>query len=281
MAGPLRNPRRRAGGGIKKAFSMLLARQAGSKPAWHTGPGLSVVANLAVFALVVGGSTWSGSQSIDPHHWGLMLSNARDLLAGRAPYREIFIQYGILTTTVHALSLRLLGENLLALIVVSSAFYAAGLIVLARGAHRLAGDARTGVFVLLTCYAFHPVAIYPWSNYIAFPFLCYGVVRLADPRAGDAQQLACGLSLGLAVLAREGLAIPAGMVVACAIAAPFLSRRREGTDPVRTAAFLLGGLLCPLALFGAYLGASGLYPYWYKLSVLLPGIYIEESFPQL
>ena len=38
----------------------------------------------------------------DGHHHGLMLSNALELLSGKVPFKEIFIQYGILTTLLHA-----------------------------------------------------------------------------------------------------------------------------------------------------------------------------------
>ena len=34
----------------------------------------------------------------DGHHIGLIYSNSIDLLNGKLPYKEIFIQYGILTT---------------------------------------------------------------------------------------------------------------------------------------------------------------------------------------
>ena len=35
---------------------------------------------------------------VDGHHIGLMYSNSIDLINGKLPYKEIFIQYGILTT---------------------------------------------------------------------------------------------------------------------------------------------------------------------------------------
>ena len=47
-------------------------------------------------------SIWQGAYNIDPHHWGLMLSNAKDLYEGQTPYQDIFIQYGILTTILQA-----------------------------------------------------------------------------------------------------------------------------------------------------------------------------------
>ena len=49
----------------------------------------------------------------DGHHHGLMLSNALELLSGKVPFKEIFIQYGILTTLLHAAVIFFFGEKLL------------------------------------------------------------------------------------------------------------------------------------------------------------------------
>ena len=43
----------------------------------------------------------------DGHHIGLQYSNALDLLNGKKPYKEIFIQYGILTTFIHSFILKI------------------------------------------------------------------------------------------------------------------------------------------------------------------------------
>ena len=52
--------------------------------------------------LVVSGSLWQAQYTYDPHHWGLMFGNAKDVYEGKLPYKEVFIQYGILTTLIHS-----------------------------------------------------------------------------------------------------------------------------------------------------------------------------------
>ena len=42
----------------------------------------------------------------DGHHIGLIYSNSLDFINGKKPYKEIFIQYGILTTIINSLILR-------------------------------------------------------------------------------------------------------------------------------------------------------------------------------
>ena len=57
---------------------------------------------LFISCLIITGSIWQGAYNNDPIHWGLMLSNAKDLYEGQLPYKDIFIQYGILTTLIHS-----------------------------------------------------------------------------------------------------------------------------------------------------------------------------------
>ncbi len=79
-------------------------------------------------AMVVVFSIWQGAYNVDPHHWGLMLSNAKDLHDGLYPYKDIFIQYGVLTTVLQALAYGA-GQNMLSLIVITALLYAIGLLL--------------------------------------------------------------------------------------------------------------------------------------------------------
>ena len=54
---------------------------------------------IAIFSFFI--SIWQAQYIYDGHHWGLMASNAKDLLDGKTPYKDIFIQYGLFTTIVH------------------------------------------------------------------------------------------------------------------------------------------------------------------------------------
>ena len=49
----------------------------------------------------------------DGHHHGLIFSNAIDLLEGKEPYKEIWIQYGFLSTYIHSIVITLFGKKLL------------------------------------------------------------------------------------------------------------------------------------------------------------------------
>lgn len=74
-------------------------------------------------------STFQSIYAVDPHHWGLMLSNAKDLYQGKLPYKEIYIQYGFLTTFIQAFAYGI-GKNLLSIMIVTAVFYATGIVLL-------------------------------------------------------------------------------------------------------------------------------------------------------
>ena len=63
------------------------------------------------------------SYHYDGHHIGLVYSNALDLINGKHPYKEIFIQYGFLTTLVHASILILFDNKVIFLSIFTVIFY--------------------------------------------------------------------------------------------------------------------------------------------------------------
>ena len=51
------------------------------------------------------GGIWQGQFINDGYHWGFIFSNAIELLNGKKPFDEIFIQYGLGTTLIHSIIL--------------------------------------------------------------------------------------------------------------------------------------------------------------------------------
>lgn len=229
--------------------------------------------------LIVAYSVWQGMYNLDPHHWGLMLSNAKDLADGKTPYRDVFIQYGLLTTLIHGAAYVLLGEHLRALICVTALFYAVGLIGVYCIALQVTADKKLSLFSFVSACLLHPVAIYPWSNYIAFPFLVYGTWFLLVSRARCLSFFVAGILFALAVLSREGV-FPAVMAFSLVASVVNLMVLRGQKQPwVLSLLLLWGGLLLPLALFFVYLHQEHLFEYWYKTAVLLPRMYMTVLMP--
>ena len=80
--------------------------------------------SLLIFPIIsfVGGM-WQGQYTNDAYHWGFIFSNALDILDGKLPYKEIFIQYGLVSTLIHSLILTIFNKNIFSLIAVTCLFY--------------------------------------------------------------------------------------------------------------------------------------------------------------
>lgn len=235
---------------------------------------------LAVAASVVFCSIWQGHYVVDHLHWGLMLGNAKDLSSGLLPYKDIYILYGFLTTLVHAFAYSWLGENLTALIGITAFAYAIGLCLIYSLGLQITRDRYLALYSVLTCFLFHPITIYPWSNYIAFPLLLFGLIL--NLRAVDSRTyFISGLFFGLAVLAREGLAPAVASYLILGGAVDYIAKRGALRSQCSQTGANLLGMVTPLAIMLSYFELVGALPYWHDISWHLPKLYAREYFPHM
>jgi len=235
---------------------------------------------FGAFCLVVAFSIIQSLFTLDPHHWGLMLGNAKDLSDGLTPYKDIFIQYGIVTTVVQAAAFSV-GKNLVSIIVVTSILYAcglAGLYFLAKGVLK---SQSLAIYVFITLVLFHPLAIYPWANYIAFPFLVCGLYLLILRSHSRIALLLSGICFGIAVLSREGLAVPCFLLLVFSFGIDMWKGGASFRDEFFGFISSLFGFCILIGIFFAYLYVSDLFPYWHKLSLELPSMYANEIFTHM
>jgi hypothetical protein len=78
--------------------------------------------NLTILSFVIVGTYLQSQYVVEPHHWGLMLSNAKDLINGLKPYKEIYIQYGILTTVIQGYAFWV-NNSLMSIIIITAITY--------------------------------------------------------------------------------------------------------------------------------------------------------------
>lgn len=224
---------------------------------------------------------WQGSYNLDPHHWGLMLSNAKDLYEGKLPYKEIFIQYGFLTTIIQSIAFSLFG-TLEAIISITSLAYIIGIVLIYFITFELTKNLKLSVYSLISCFLVHPIVIYPWANYIAFPFIALGIFLCIKNSKNAIYLFFSGLSFGMAFLSREGL-LPTILFIF--ISSALIEAMNSDVNKISTFGFNFGsmffGFLLPILIFLIYLSHYDLLFYWYKLSWQLPKIYIFEMFPDV
>ena len=233
---------------------------------------------LFISCLVITGSIWQGAYNNDPLHWGLMLSNAKDLYEGQLPYKDIFIQYGILTTLVHSFAYFIGGKTLNTIIIITAIFYAIGISLLYKLTLSIAKEKFIAVFVVIISFLIHPIAIYPWPNYIAFPLLILGLLLLSNSYQKPRYLFYSGFSFGLAILARENLALP----IILTLFLCFLLELKESTiflfEKLKEKLNIFLGILFPIIIFLIYLFSNELFFYWTKLAIDVPNIYLTEAF---
>jgi hypothetical protein len=213
---------------------------------------------------------WQSQYILDPHHWGLMLGNARDITLGLLPYKDIYIQYGILTTIIHAVGYYIY-PNLLMLMLFTALCYSVAIGILFAISRLLLKSYWSSIFFIVIIFLYHPLAIYPWSNYIAYPFLLAGIFLLIKDQ-NYRSLLLSGLFFSLAVLSREGL-LPA---IALIVFYNFYLNLFKLGDKVLSIKYLgiqiLGFSIFPIIFF-CYLYLNDLIYFWSLLSIQLPKIY--------
>lgn len=208
----------------------------------------------------------------DAHHWGLMYANAADLHAGLLPYRQIFIQYGVLTTLLQSFSLSLFGNCMVSIGIMTGIFYAANIFLSfclwkKFMSHWLAALSAMIMFLV------HGYIIYPWSNYFSYTFFLISLLFLLAPHCQRKGYFMTGLFLGLSFLARQSL-----MPLLVPLYAYFLlllvtaSRDNRKTLFQQIFCFHLG-LVTILALFFLYLLHIDALNDWVAQSVTLLSLY--------
>ena len=90
---------------------------------------------LPILSLI--GGLWQNQFIYDGYHWGFIHTNALELLNGKLPYREIFLEYGILSVLINAFLLIIFDKNLFSLIAFTCFCYSLTLYLIGRITLRL------------------------------------------------------------------------------------------------------------------------------------------------
>ncbi len=217
----------------------------------------------------------------DPLHWGLMMSNAIDLIGGKLPYKEIFIQYGILTTLLQGLGLILFGKKVYVIGMVTALFFGFSLLLLYKiWSHFL--PFWLSLILVVIFWALSPYIRYPWSNYFSTLFLFIAIwlqiqffYRPAS-RKRNQGLFFLGFFYALAILARETvivIVVPYWLIFILADA--LAARNKQTSFNISSYAKISLGFLVPLIPFGIYLISQGIVSNWYLHSLPIWGGYVE------
>ena len=157
---------------------------------------------IACCMMSIGLSIIESRLNIDPHHWGLMYASAADLNKGLIPYKEIFIQYGFLTTLIQSFSLKILGNTVVSVGIITGIFYAAN-IYLSYCLWQKILDRWLSSLAAVLMFLIHPYIIYPWSDYFSYTFLLVSLLILTKMPERGSRYFLAGVFLAFSFLARQ------------------------------------------------------------------------------
>ena len=127
---------------------------------------LSSINYLVIFLFFVY-AIFISQYNYDGHHIGLIYSNSLDLINGKLPYKEIFIQYGILTTLINSLILVIFDNKIFFITLFNSVFYSFGVLFISKTVKQFT-DVKLALFSTIIILFNHPIPWLPWPNYLAF-----------------------------------------------------------------------------------------------------------------
>ena len=118
------------------------------------------------------GGLWQNQYIYDGYHWGFIFSNALDLIEGKIPYKEIFLEYGILQTILNSIILVLFNKNVYSLLAFTSIIYAASLYLVGKITHKITSNILYSIFSVFIIFILYPWPTTPWPNFF-LSFLQY------------------------------------------------------------------------------------------------------------
>jgi hypothetical protein len=227
---------------------------------------LSLLNYLLIFSFFIY-SIYIIRYQYDGHHIGLVYSNAIDFINGRLPYKEIFIQYGFLTTLIHSLILSIFENKVFFISFFNVFFYMVGVLLISKSVNNLI-DQKYALLSSIIILFNHPIPWLPWSNYLAFFFITISLYFLTKK---EKKFFFISFFISLSFLCRQDLITP---ILISSIF--FFIFYIIGKNRVFSKNFfsLILGFLLPILLFFIYLFFTNLLEYWLKY-IIIPKYYLE------
>ncbi len=196
-----------------------------------------------------------------------MYSNAIDLISGKQPYKEIFIQYGFLTTLIHSLILLLFENKVFFISFFNIIFYLIGILFIGKSINNLTNKGYSLIVIIIILFN-HPIPWLPWSNYLSFFFISISLFLLTNHKKNF---FLISLLLSLSILTRQDFFIP--IILSFVIFCFFNLFKKDKADFKNLTRILLGFCL-PIFIFFSYLIFIDNFTNWVDYLVL-PKYYLE------
>ena len=118
------------------------------------------------------GGLWQNQFIYDGYHWGFIYTNALELLNGKIPYKEIFLEYGILSVLINSFLLKIFDKDLFSLIAFTCLCYSVTLYLIGTITFKLTNNIIYSLTAVIVLFLLYPWPTLPWPNFYSFMFSC-------------------------------------------------------------------------------------------------------------
>ena len=204
----------------------------------------------------------------DGGHHGSILLESLDLLNGKIPYEEIFLQYGYLNAFINSIFLKIFKYDMQGIYFATSLFYLGSIFILGLISKKLYNN-KALLFTIIIVLFNQPIPQYPWPNYSAFFFLTLAIYLFENTHK---KLFFSGFCLALACLCRENFYY---FVLPSLIAVSFLNFLII-KDKINIL-YLFTGFFAPLIIFSLYLFTNNIFFDWVEYQKL-PFVYLNKHY---
>jgi hypothetical protein len=213
----------------------------------------------------------------DGYHFGLMFSNAIDLNEGKIPYKEIFIEYGYLTTLIHSFVLSAFGDEVLYLQIYTSLIYSITIILIGLILKKFTNN-YYALFAILSLFIINPIPLKPWAIYNCYLF--YSLSLFFFINKNNISKGSSGIFLSLAYLSFTTLynfiIIPLILLITFSWLVIYRENKREYIGLL----YFFIGFFTPLLFFITFLYTNNIINEWItyqKLPILFVLAHAEKN----
>lgn len=212
----------------------------------------------------------------DGYHFGLIFSNAIDLNSGKIPYKEIFIEYGHLTTLIHSIILDIFGNEVLYLQIYTSIIYSSTIILISFLVKKFTNEYLAFLSIIIL-FLIYPIPLKPWPIYNSYFFYTLSLIFFL--KKDNLTKFTSGLFLSLAYLSfttvYNYILIPLVLLI---LFFYIFFYYKNNLIIIKLAYFLLGTLI-PLLFFIFYLINYEILSYWilYQKIPILFGLEMADK----
>ena len=110
---------------------------------------------LIIPIISVIGGLWQNQYIYDGYHWGFIFSNSLDFIDGKIPYKEIFLEYGILQTILNSIILIIFNKSVYSLLAFTCILYSLSLYLITEITYKLTSKKIYSLFSVFILFFFY------------------------------------------------------------------------------------------------------------------------------